>query len=67
MAKFTINLETCNRTGMCYFEHPELFREREEDGYPVLLESAEEVELSEAEADEVVLLCPTGSLLHADG
>jgi len=61
MRELRIDLEICNRTGLCYFEHPDLVEE-DEDGYPRLLVRGVDQET----ADRVVLTCPTGAISIAD-
>ncbi len=60
MKKLVVNLETCGRTGMCHFQYPKLFEERD-DGFPRVI--APDIEdLGSAELLDVVDCCPTGSI-----
>ncbi len=61
MPRFDIDLSVCGRTGLCYFERPDLFAEGD-DGYPYQVDDSPAGELSDQEANEVVMLCPTGAL-----
>ena len=61
MTKFEFDLTVCARTALCHFEHPELFEEGG-DGLPFVLPDAPQDELSEEQAREVTMLCPTGAL-----
>lgn len=62
MPRIRINLETCNRTGMCYLEHADLFAD-DDDGYPLLQPGAADRILTAEDAARVIEVCPTGSLL----
>ncbi len=64
MPRIRINLDVCNRTAMCYLEHPELFEADDED-YPRLVAGAEKRDLSADEAKAVTEVCPTGALILA--
>lgn len=61
MKRLTVDRETCNRTGMCYFSHPELFREGEE-GFPEPVRLEENEAFPEEAAEDAVVRCPTGSI-----
>jgi ferredoxin len=60
-----VNLQSCNRTGICYFTHPELFREGD-DGFPVPLPLEGDAPFPEAAAEDAVTGCPTGSIAVVD-
>ncbi|MBA01959.1 MAG: hypothetical protein CL752_06060 [Chloroflexi bacterium] len=63
MPKFIVN-DDCSRTGMCSYERPDLFEEGE-DGYPIVLESGENIEMTDGEIEEVLMICPSGAILKA--
>lgn len=58
--KLRIDRTKCLRTGMCHYQHPDLFAEGE-DGYPVVL--VDEVESDRRDdAEDAIISCPTGAI-----
>lgn len=62
--KLTIDLAVCTKSGECYYNHPELFRDGP-DHYPELLRADAPNELESA-ARSAVEVCPSQAIRLID-
>jgi len=63
--KIAIDLDTCIRTGQCYYMHPVLISARE-DGYPQVINPQFISEADMQEAEILLDVCPVGAISLVD-
>lgn len=63
--KIVIDLDTCIRTGQCYYMHPSLIVARE-DGYPQAINAQSVAGPDMQEAETLLDVCPVGAISLVD-
>ena len=55
--KLQVDLAKCTKSGECYYNHPELFKQ-DPEGYPILLIEELVTEDQKLEAEQALAACP---------
>ena len=55
--RVVVNLEKCEKSGECYYNHPSLFKV-DDDGFPVVQVETLDSEDLKQEASEAAAVCP---------
>ncbi len=63
--KIVIDLDTCIRTGQCYYMHPKLVAMRE-DAYPQVINPQSVAEADMQEVETLLDVCPVGAISLVD-
>ncbi len=63
--KIVIDLDTCIRTGQCYYMHPRLVSARE-DSYPQVINPRPVAEADMQEVETLLDVCPVGAISVID-